>query len=125
DATAGYEGTTDDVGHAKRPQDLADSSDVGIAATVTPEVSKADPGSDKSTEADAPPAKAEVSGETTTAATVGDETEIRAPASANKQAAADEDLKIPIELPFARMPDDPGLDDDEDEDKPKRPRFFN
>ncbi|WP_153771351.1 heme biosynthesis HemY N-terminal domain-containing protein [Labrenzia sp. CE80] len=125
DATAGYEGTTDDVGHAKRPQDLTDSSDGGVAATATSDVSKAEPASDKSDMAEESPAKAGTSAETATAAAVVDETEIRAPASANKQAAADEDLKIPIELPFARMPDDPGLDDDEDEDKPKRPRFFN
>jgi len=125
DATAGYEGTTDDVGHAKRPQDLADSFDGVVAATATSDVSKAEPASDKSDMAEESPAKAGTSAETATAAAVIDETEIRAPASANKQAAADEDLKIPIELPFARMPDDPGLDDDEDEDKPKRPRFFN
>ena len=38
---------------------------------------------------------------------------------------SDEDLEKPIEFPFSRMPDDPGTTDEDEEEKPPRPKFFN
>ncbi len=91
----GYEGTTDDVGHAKRPQDLAETP----AKAVEP-VQKPAKESPKASGEDAKP-----------------------PAG-TKTLSAD-DLEQPISLPFARMPDDPGTEEEEEDDKPPRPRFFN
>ncbi|WP_417670221.1 heme biosynthesis HemY N-terminal domain-containing protein [Roseibium sp.] len=108
----GYEGTTDDVGHMKRPQDLvdeqaeADNGNEKKAVSGAPDVSE-----DDRTE------KKELAGKNVPAAPKA--------ASGMQKAGEDDDLDKPIALPMARMPDDPGTEDDEDEDKPVRPRFFN
>ncbi|SHM99558.1 heme biosynthesis protein HemY [Roseibium suaedae] len=95
----GYEGTTDDVKFMKRPQDLAPAP----AAVAAP--SGADPVAEPKEKAAAGAAEK--------------------PVAKSKVEEAKEDLDKPISFPLARMPDDPGLDeDDEPEAKPK-PRFFN
>ncbi|MBD8892021.1 heme biosynthesis HemY N-terminal domain-containing protein [Roseibium litorale] len=91
----GYEGTTDDVKFMKRPQDLTSPP----AAPST----------------DAKPA-----------ATPKEKTpEAAAKKPAAKATEAKEELDKPIAFPLGRMPDDPGLDEEEEPEAVPKPRFFN
>ncbi|WP_417687809.1 heme biosynthesis HemY N-terminal domain-containing protein [Roseibium sp.] len=110
----GYEGTTDDVGHMTRPQDLEDAPDADKPATGASRDKKVAPvGASAAPKPSVAPKQSEKAEAAVSAADAGE------------TAGDDEDLDKPIALPFQRMPDDPGPDEDEEDEKPKRPRFFN
>lgn len=122
----GYEGTTDDVRFAPALKDLpdgpqspaSDSPKSGAEETplaaVKEEVKEAKAETtQKPEEPEEPPKPAEA--------------KVAENKAAEDKKAEAEDLNRPIEFPLSRMPDDPGTDDDNGEDKKKsdRPRFFN
>lgn len=118
-AKQGYEGTTDDVSHVKRVQDLPDrpaETKPEAAEKVVAETAET-PGSE--TVKEAPEKKAETKVEKTEKATS------EPGVQETKSAETAEDLDKPIAFPFSRMPDDPGTEDEEEEPKEPRPRFFN
>ncbi|MBD1549445.1 heme biosynthesis protein HemY [Roseibium aggregatum] len=127
-AKEGYEGTTDDVSHVKRVQDLPDSP-----AGAAPEpAEKAETQSAETPGAETPGAKTGKESPlkaTEKKAEAKVETAGKAPSDAGVQEAkapeTAEDLDRPIAFPFSRMPDDPGTEDEEEEPKEPRPRFFN
>lgn len=107
----GYEGTTDDVSHMTRPQDLAEAP-----ATGTPAAAAATTPADTKASTPAPQAAA------------GDVRDKPAAAAPSPAKPAQADPKQPIAFPLERMPDDPGLEDEEGGEAfatPTRPRFFN
>ncbi|MEJ8475778.1 heme biosynthesis protein HemY [Roseibium algae] len=104
---SGYEGTTDDVQHTIRPHDLDDTS-----ANSTPQGTTVSGVKQTEEKASASEEKSEA----------GKENE---PSDTSKEALPEGALKKPIEVPFSRLPDDPGLDEEKDTSKATRPRFFN
>jgi len=133
----GYEGTTDDVGHLTPVQDLPDSpagaepEPPGKAATEradTRDGAAAEKSPQAALEKKAADKKAADKKTSDKKAADGAE-DGPAPAKSaspqTKTAAAADDLDKPIAFPFARMPDDPGTEEEEEEPKEPRPRFFN
>lgn len=123
-AKEGYEGTTDDVSHVKRVQDLPDSP--AEAEPETADKAVAEEGAEKpaaETVEEGSPKEPEKK-----AAAKAGQVE-KAPAGSGAQEAKTletaEELDQPIAFPFSRMPDDPGTEDEEEEPKEPRPRFFN
>ncbi len=111
----GIAGTTDDVGHTKRPQDLIGQPKGGEEAKKTAK-DEGDTGS-ANTPADVAPA-----------AKQSKPAPEKASGSSKQHAevlVSGEDLEKPIEFPFSGMPDDPGTADEDEEEKPSRPKFFN
>lgn len=112
----GTEGTTDDVANMKRPADLVEPIAAGAVSSdeagKTPAAASATPSKGAEASAKADPVA-----------------EAAPPKSSPASQARKEDLAKRIEFPMERMPDDPGLSDDEDEDdgftRPPRNRLFN
>jgi HemY protein len=118
----GYEGTTDDVGHVKPVQDLPETPaeaepEAGDKAVAKTTASDTETGEKAPAEAPEKKAEAKAEKDGKPAAASG--------AQAAKGTGTAEDLDRPIAFPFSRMPDDPGTDDEEEEPKEPRPRFFN
>ncbi len=118
----GYEGTTDDVGHVKPVQDLPETP------TDAPPQAVDEPSSQqKASETEVVEKTPEEAAEKKAEAEVD-----KAGANPEKSKGSEartletaEELDKPIAFPFSRMPDDPGTDDEEEEPKEPRPRFFN
>lgn len=102
----GYEGTTDDVKFLKRPQDL--DQDQGTPDAVPPVQKPIE-----AAPAVAVPSSSDKAGEP------------GAPKPADKKTEPEQDLSKPIAFPLARMPDDPGPEEDDVQETPAKPRFFN
>lgn len=118
----GYEGTTDDVSHVKRVQDLPETP-----THAAPEGGDKSSSQQKASETEVAEKTPEEAAEKKAEAKV----EKAGPApetskgSEAKTLETAEELDKPIAFPFSRMPDDPGTDDEEEEPKEPRPRFFN
>jgi HemY protein len=111
----GIAGTTDDVGHTKRPQDLIDQPKGGEEAKKTAK-DEGDTGS-ANTPADVASAAKQ--------SKLAPEKASGSPKQHAEALVSGEDLEKPIEFPFSGMPDDPGTADEDEEEKPSRPKFFN
>ncbi|MBO0346576.1 heme biosynthesis protein HemY [Roseibium sp. CAU 1637] len=127
----GVEGTTDDVREMKRPHDLLvdpKAAPAAQAAAQTPASASASPAKaadDASHGSEPVPTAADKNPTAGTAAVAGETSKESSTSTSSK---GKDGLNQRIEFPLERMPDDPGLDDDPEEDgfaRPPRSRFFN
>ena len=149
----GYEGTTDDVKFSPAVQDLPDvppsaakegPATQSPAKAAAPEKPEAAQGARKESRAEAPASSAPAAGNGTVESgeakpkeqAKGGEAKSAGETAREKEAAREkdtskagskDDLDRPIEFPLSRMPDDPGLDEEDEDEAAKttRPRFFN
>ncbi|WP_346892394.1 heme biosynthesis HemY N-terminal domain-containing protein [uncultured Roseibium sp.] len=122
-AKEGYEGTTDDVGHVKPVQDLPETPADEASETADKSASQQKAGAEtkgaEKPSGDAGEKKAEAKADKTATAPE------KPGAAEGKTLETAEELDKPIAFPFSRMPDDPGTEEEEEEPKEPRPRFFN
>ncbi|MEP3045669.1 MAG: heme biosynthesis HemY N-terminal domain-containing protein [Roseibium sp.] len=122
-AKDGYEGTTDDVKFAPAMSDLPDAPETSTETVVAKASEVAGEGASTGNPQEDP-----LSGDATSSKAASTEKEDQKPEKIEDEKAAEKgDLNRPIEFALSRMPDDPGPDDENGEDKSKtpRPRFFN
>ncbi|MEP3431296.1 MAG: heme biosynthesis HemY N-terminal domain-containing protein [Roseibium sp.] len=122
-AKGGYEGTTDDVKFAPAMSDLPDAPPIAAEAV---EADAPEP-TPENVSADSPQEDLSGGDGSTAEAAPANEKDEKLDKKTDEKAVEKDDLNRPIEFALSRMPDDPGPDDENGEDKSSspRPRFFN